>query len=537
VSRSFASLFFLGALLSAQPSASKPGKLEGLVTNSVTGEPVKKATVTVHSQKSNYEAVTDAAGHFHFENLPPGTYQAMANREGFMPASERNPWTKQFEIAEEQELKGIVVKLLPLAVVNGHVVDQDDDPLEGAQVQALRYVYDRGGRRLEAGGFANSNDLGEFQFVDLQPGRYYFRVSIPQRFQSATRIVRRTPDTAYADTYYPNASLPEQATLVQVAPGAHMTNLDFHMRKVRAFHIRGTAIDGDNGQPLRNITLRVAPVGEAPFAGLAFRPVRVLTDGTFEVRSLTSGSYQVNGFGRGSPLAAHEEVRVSDEDVDGLSLVFRKRLEIYGKVEWDGPPPEQRSGFQVMLESTKQESSASDVVNAQGAFVLQVAPGVVRFNLMRPANSYVKAIKLGDQDVSSGRIDLSQFAGGTLTILCGTDVGQLQGTVQTESGDAAVNAIITVSPRAELSDRADLFYRLNSNMDGTFSYQDLAPGDYKVLAWEAGDFSDEMLQSPEFLKRFDSRAVSVTISPGGHASVSLKVIPVAEIEAERDRLP
>jgi len=533
VPRSLASFLFSAALLSAQSPAPKPGKLEGLVTNSVTGEPVKKAIVTVHGLKSNYEAATDAAGHFHFENLPPGTYQAMASRDGFTALSDRNPWTKQFEITEEQELKGVVVKLVPLAVVNGRVVDEDDDPIEGAHVQALLYRYGLGGKRLNPAGFALTNDLGEFQFQDLRPGRYYLRVSISRRLRYfAGRTVSETPDMTYADTFYPNGAQPEQATAVQIAAGAHLSNLDFHLRKTRAYHVRGKAVEADSGKPLHDVTLRIASPG-ANFGG--FNGVRVQSDGRFDARGLASGSYIF--YGQGSAFMVQETVNVGDEDVDGLILPFRKPLEISGKVEWDGAPPQQTSGFQVILDSLGEGSFSAEPVNTQGTFVFRASRGVYRFNVNHPAGSYVKSIKLGDQDESSGRIDLTDFAGGTLTVLFGTDVGQLQGTVQTESGDAAAAAIITVSPREEFADRSDLFYRLNSNQDGSFNYQDVAPGEYKVLAWESGDLDEEMLQSPEFLKRFESRAVSVTISPGGHASIPLKLIPLAEIEAERNRLP
>jgi hypothetical protein len=45
------------------------------------------------------------------------------------------------------------------------------------------------------------------------------------------------------------------------------------------------------------------------------------------------------------------------------------------------------------------------------------------------------------------------------------------------------------------------------------------------------------MQSPECQKAFESRAASVTISPGGNASVQVKVIPAADMEVEKNKLP
>ena len=53
---------------------------------------------------------------------------------------------------------------------------------------------------------------------------------------------------------------------------------------------------------------------------------------------------------------------------------------------------------------------------------------------------YVKSIHFGEQDVSKGDIDLTQPTSGALDIVMGTDVGQIQGSVQTENGDPPLEA-------------------------------------------------------------------------------------------------
>jgi hypothetical protein len=46
-----------------------------------------------------------------------------------------------------------------------------------------------------------------------------------------------------------------------------------------------------------------------------------------------------------------------------------------------------------------------------------------------------------------------------------------------------------------------------------------------------------MLLSAGFQKAFESRGATVSISPGASASVQVKMIPAADVEAEKNKLP
>jgi hypothetical protein len=329
-----------------------------------------------------------------------------------------------------------------------------------AQVQALRYVYygQRGARQLNAAGFAaTTNDLGEYQLLDLEPGKYYFRVAVQPRLARLPANTRSAgPEQTYPDTFYPNALQAEQATPSQIVAGAQVTGMDFRLHRVPAFHIRGKAVDGRTGEPLRNAMLRVQVRGSLSFPRVFFKNVRTQQNGTFDAPGVASGSYVV--IGQMEELLARQAVDVGDHDVDDVLVVLKPPFEISGTVRLEGNPPEaeRRGQMRVNLNAIETGGGAESVVNAEGSFTLKVTPAVYLIHPSCDAGAYLKSMHFGNQDVSGGKIDLTQQTGGALNIVCGTDVGQIQGSVQNENGEPAAEVMITIAPDDEHQDRLDL---------------------------------------------------------------------------------
>ena len=73
-----------------------------------------------------------------------------------------------------------------------------------------------------------------------------------------------------------------------------------------------------------------------------------------------------------------------------------------------------------------------------------------------------------------------------------------------------------------------------SDTSGAFKMRSLAPGDYKVAAWE--DVEAGMVLDPEFLKLFEPRAQSVSLRESSHESLELKMISKDDLDAEAAKL-
>jgi hypothetical protein len=535
-------LAVLSGILCAQVPAAKPGSVEGTVANSTTGEPVKKATVTLQAaalsntaEPATITALTDASGHFHFDNVPPGAYFTFADRDGFVAANGPRHRLPEITVAEEQHVQDVAIKLTPLGVVSGHVLDEDGDPLVRARIIVLKYFYSAAGKRLRQVGFAQTNDLGEFEVLNLPPARYYFQAAPqpPRNIPPHTRWAR--PEEAYPATFYPNARDVKETTGADVAPGAHLSNIDFRLRKMPAYHIRGTVIGGTGGD--RGTGQVAVQTPEANFGTAAVGQVQ--PDGSFDVRGVVSGSYEVSyqHFGPAAPRYSSQSVHVADADVNAVVLAQKPEVNVSGTVAVEGEQPEQ-FGLQIYFSTLKGIYRAGNhPVGADGAFAITGAPAEVSQLQIGnvPAGKYVKSIHFGDRDLKNGQIDLTNGAGASLNIVLGADGGEVDGYVENSDGQPTAAAQVILAPAEEYEARSDLLKQSVSDPSGNFRIKDVAPGEYKVFAWQSN--AEDAIQSAEFRKPFESKSAAVTVGPKEKASVQLSLITDSDIEKERSKLP
>jgi hypothetical protein len=526
-------LTMLTVSLRAQAPAAKPGSVEGVVTNSVTGEPVKKANVLLGT---NYTAITDAAGHFHFDNVTPAIdYSLLAEKDGFQAIRTTR---QRVTVAEEQHVQDVALKLMPLATVSGHIFDEDGDPIPRAIIAVLRYFYGPGRKGLNPAAFAQSNDLGEFEAINLAPGRYYFEVTASPARNIPPHTRWTHPEEAYPVTFYPNAREAGQATATDVASGAHVSNIDFRLRKMLAYHIRGTVND-QSARTGAEGRVQVESSG-SPFGGNITGAV-IKADGSFDVRGMASGSYTVSYFrfdsGGGLGTGARETVRVSDTDVNGVALALKPPIDVSGTVTVEGAQPD-KLNLRVVLSATQgrvQQRNSGE--SADGGFVLKaVAPQIYQLRISNvPPGKYVKSIRLGDREINNGEIDLTEHTSAALSLVLGADGGEVDGTVQNASGQPAASTQVLLAPAEEYDARSDLLKHASTDASGNFQIKDVAPGDYKVFAWESDP--EGSTQSAEFRKPFESKGIVVTVGPKEKASVQLNVITTDDVERERSKLP
>ena len=175
ISRALPILLAAAATLAAQPAT-----VEGRVTNTLDGKPVRKATValrgTVRSgtppDVDTYLTEAGADGRFKIENVPPGKYQALPSHPSFtdrLPDRAADPMIVTLEPGQHAVVS---LQLSPDGVISGRTVDQEGDPIRAAYVEVLRYSYVSGKRQLSVVRSAPTNDRGEYRAYGIPPGSY-----------------------------------------------------------------------------------------------------------------------------------------------------------------------------------------------------------------------------------------------------------------------------------------------------------------------------------------------------------------------------
>jgi hypothetical protein len=510
------------ALLAQEPVAPRLS-VSGVVV-STAGDTIRKATVILRAQDENgisYTVDSDANGRFMIDDVQPGAYVVSADRQGFMSNTDGAPGAPppSLKVDAGQSVSDVKIKLVPLGVITGRVVDDDGDPVRGAQVQAMTYTYQTGKKQLSNVEQITANDKGEFRLFGLRPGTFYLRASGHNgRFRGIV-----APEVPFTPTYFPNTTNAVHAAPIDVSAGAQLRGFDILLRREPRYSVRGKRPDVKHEGA--QVMLQIVPRGG--YEGGLHSSQRGDNE-TFEFMDLLPGSYVVMATVTedNKTRMARQAVDVVNADVEGITLNFVAAIEVTGSVRVEGTPRSPLDNLRVFLRGDipMMMGQSSAEVKPDGSFAIpNVVPDIYEITVGVTQGAYVKSIKFGDAEAQDGRIDLTQGTG-PVTVLLGTDVGEVEGSVKKSNGDPAVRVRVTLIAYGTHLGRSDLSRFAFSDEQGKFHLRNVAPGEYLVFAWE--DVPIGAPQDPEFRKPFEKQAGAVKIEPNGHATVELTAISI-----------
>jgi hypothetical protein len=498
--------------------------LSGTVVSSVTGERLNKVDLRLEplDRRATHVAVTksDAEGRFALVDLDPGSYHLMGQRTGYLEMSygARAPGSDGSLLRLEtcQALNGLTFKLTPSAVIAGTVRDSDGEPIENAHVTLAPFTYAYGGPRVEASDSTDTDDRGEYRFRGLKAGKYYIGVSRnPMAGIGWTIPQAAAPIEVGVPTLYPGVTDVALAAPIEVAAGRSVTGLDLTLVRSRVFRVSGRVINAPASGRL------TVALNDAKNAGMRDYNLRTSTKnaaGEFELRDVPPGSYDVT-VGEQS-LRGKTSIVVGGSDLEGVSVVLAPGAEIKFRVTKEGSDKPVLTGLDFFLTVNGRNGFSPLPLDTDKSTVHNVPPDhyAVKIDGSLLREFYIKTARAGDADVLAD--GLTVMGPGTIGIevVLAYDGAVAHGIVRDKDRQPVAGATILLAPDSR--SRAHLFESTTSDQNGHYEFAAIAPGNYKLFAWE--DVEPHAWHDPDFLKGYDKLGEKIVLNVGARATRDLR---------------
>jgi hypothetical protein len=524
------------------PASSTSTRLRGTVINNVTREPVARALV--FSPDNRFAKFTDDQGRFEFQLSRIDSVQLMARKPGFLEGGSAGPHQPQ-SAADD-----MTITLIPESLIVGRVNLPSSNQFDRVTVEVYRRQV-RDGRPFWAPvGSASTRSNGEFRVANLPAGTYKVFTD---------ELLDRDPITfnpggqlyGYPPIYYPAASDFASASAITLEAGktlqVELTPVlqPYYRVKISVTNIEAgsalnvsVALDGHKGPGYS-----LGYTGESSVEGM-------LPNGTYTVEASVNADQQtatgsLNLTVKGAPLTNASmaaipgrsiPVNIRDEQSEKGrqsmgSMTYGKfsreakadvSLQLADEFDW--------TGFATLRVPRKPHDNdlVMDGVRP-GRYWLQV----------NPYFGYVASAVAGSVDLL--RQPLVVGPGGTslpIDIVLRDDGATIDGTVEgLPTAPAGVRGTAGAGPVPMLGgayvycipmpDSAGRFAMAGISAEGTFQFQQLPPGVYRVLAFDRQQ--DELeYRNAEAMSIYEGKGPVVRLVPGQTEQVRIPLISTQE---------
>ena len=519
------------------------GQISGHVYRADNGEPIPKAQVQLFGTDDDTTKAagqrmvrTGADGAFLFADLPAGNYQIHAWHNGYAswnPAEgdegQSEIRARTFSLRPGQKIEEVAVRLYPAGVISGQVLDEDQDPVPGLQVFALRTIWVRGGQRqIQLARQTFTDDLGDYRMADLSPGSYYVRAGGLMNRPMEQVGLKESPAgrVQYQNTFFPGAGSLTEAQAVNVGPLAETRDVRFIVPPEKTFKLGGKVLSGAGLERKRVQEVRCKRPDDT---GYNFSngedSANVEADGSFEFRGLSPGEYTLTAVAVDNGIESEPgfaSVHIADGDARA-DVALGQAAVVHGTIE--APQGVSLSGKRITLWTFGPGFyllHQSSELGANRHFEIKdIPPGDFTFSVSGGDESvYVKKALCDGQDYAGREFKLSIDSRLDCDVTLAADTGTIQGKVMAHD-DPAARVVVAAVP-ASSEQRKVPRYTLTSRTDnaGRFKIADVIPAHYIVFA--VSPSADHSYFDPDFADRLNN-AENVTIDPGSSESVSLKL--------------
>jgi protocatechuate 3,4-dioxygenase beta subunit len=518
-------------------AAQNTSTLQGVVLRAGSSEPIPNVEITLSGDAGRFKGVADAQGTFRFDSLPASKYQMTAARDGyFTPQGTALPGFIASVTIEANRAQQVAVNLIAGAAISGRITDSDDKPVAGVQVTATKLQYEDG-RSVFSAGTAPiaTNERGEYRIAWLPPGEYYIRAE----FKSPTEdFVRRT--------YYPGTTDSLAAVALTIRGGEVLEGQNFRIPRAKTIRLSGevrTSAPLPTSGSVRSFYLM--PQDGRPQESYPFELTNTIraTSGEptaaflLEARGIPPGLYELAPFlidPRATYHTGRTPVEIGGEDIENIAAIISPNVDVTGKIIVNGAAAVPNlSGLSLQLRARDatvplMSRSATAAMAPDGSFVIRGVTGG-RYYVYLNASArgalsglYVSGMRLGALDIrNDGVVDIRSSTD-SLEITLSSGAGSIDGVVDTFGETLPTRATVVLVPQFSRWANPLFYDRALTDDAGHFKFEGIAPGEYKVFAFEQLPLTAE--QNPSFIARYEALGQSVTVNSGSSTEVRARVL-------------
>jgi hypothetical protein len=493
-------------------------------------------------------------------------YMLMARKPGFLADSDG-----QVQNLQNEALKDLTLALTPESLIVGAVTLPTSEPPDNIMLQVYRRQVQEGRARWVATGGTQSTSDGQFRFADLPAGTYKLLTHElldrdPLTIDPLT--LPRSDDPrgqlfGYPPVYYQSAPDFGSAATIRLVAGQTQT-VNLSLVKLPYYRVKVPVINApDNGVAVNVYAHgRKGPGFSLGYTNSDHAIEGMLPDGTYTIEASSFGSNGVTGLQtisiKGAPIDGPSMTLVSNASIPVVVKEEFSSADNAGSMTWNingrntvikGP----RRYLNIALEPADdfgvgQQVSLRNPSRADDALVIDGAPAGRYWVRVNSSRGYPASIRSGNLDLQHQPLVVA--AGGTaspIEITMRDDTAEISGTVEgvTPPAQGPVNANGASGASGDarawtfyapfggqaaahiycipLADSSGQLTEIWVSPDGSFVSQGLAPGAYRLLAFDREQHELEY-RNPEALRTYDSKGPVVRVVGGQKEHVQLQLI-------------
>jgi carboxypeptidase family protein len=487
----------------------------GTVINRVTGQPIARALVELDAQPHQY-VLTDSTGAFRFEGVAEGSVALAAAKPDFFKPTElpgsRDPPSN---LRIDADVDGIVLKLVPQAVITGRVSSIQGLPIEDFPIHLYRRNTVDGQAEWRFVASPSSSEEGEFEVTGLMPGSFCLSAG-PEIWRPRAPGIKHL---GYPQVFYPNRPDFSACNLIVLSEGQQVET-DLLLNQEPLFEVSGRVV----GVPgTIEVKIELVSSSGVPLPLAEPHPERhefsgYLAAGRYTLRASAEVDAQF--------LQATVPLNIAS-DSTGIKVVLGPQMSIPVSVRAESAEENRRLNSQrawVRLSPTANSLSphtfeAGRVANREQTAmeIVGVEPG--RYSVeISSYSGYAKAATSGSTDLlledllvpASGRVD-------PIEIVLADDGGEVGGRVELIPHEGGASVLL-VPERG----RAEDIKTAATQSTGEFHFEQVRPGDYSLLAIDRVD--DLEYKTPGVLSTYLSSATHINVRPRQHVNANLALV-------------